>query len=873
MSQKMLIDAHRPEETRVAVLNGQTIDHFDVEHADKSSIKGNIYLAKVDHVEPSLQAAFVEYGGGRHGFLAFSEIHPDYYRLPAEDKAALLDQSHEEDEKDSHDDGKEAADKADKSEKTDDFDEDNPAKSFQSKARKYRIQEVIKKNQVILVQAVREERGNKCAAFTTYISLAGRYCVLMPNTSRGACVSRKITDAKMRERFKTILSEFDVPADMAVIARTAGSGRRKSEIKRDYDYLQELWSDIRKLTIESVAPLCVYQEGNIIIRSLRDIYKGDITEVLIQGEAAHKQARSFIRQVMPSHVKRIKLCDDDQPLFYKYRIDDYLDQMHEPVVTLSSGGYIVINPTEALVSIDVNSGKSTQDRHVKATALRTNMEAAEVIARQLRLRDLGGIVVVDFIDMDDMRHRTSVENALKDALQVDRARTQVGRIDQFGLLAMSRQRLRHSVLESVGQVCGHCQGSGMVRSINSSVNALLRQLESYALKGQITELVVQAQPDLMAFLLNEKRTFLTALEEKYDLKITVELDMHLGSDAYQVTPQKKQAASRSVKKMGDQKPSRSDTRKDGGRRRPRQDNHSKGNALSEETRKNPEAAADQLPTASSSQSSAESLPKDETQISPNSSENRRRRSSRRVPRKGEKTPEKKRAETADQASHATKPAEEAKDNKAKSGDAKGLDASSSGRQKPRRARRVQSGDDKVEAPKTSALVSPQGLGGHRFHDDKSLSAVVSTENNSSSAKVDKTEKTASPRLPRRRRPVKRADKAAVQKSSNTVKETSSLKETSSPSNSSSSQTVEPKKPAPNKKASDHQSASSDTKPSRGKTGPKTASKDQSKSTSKASEPKVTDNAPVQKVSSSESHDVKSDKNAKTKKGWWHKIGL
>ena len=483
MASKMLVDAAHPEETRVVVLRGNKIEEFDYESAQRKQLKGNIYLAKVTRVEPSLQAAFVDYGGNRHGFLAFSEIHPDYYQIPVADRQALLEQEQHDarrgdEDFDGDDDNGSAAGASDDAEKDGDGDEtDQPdgngiqsvtedaedasvdsvgaedameelPKRQRSLRRSYKIQEVIKRRQVILVQVVKEERGNKGAALTTYLSLAGRYCVLMPNTARGGGISRKITDSGDRKRLKDVAKGIEVPEGMGLIVRTAGAKRTKPEIKRDFDYLLRLWENVRDLTLESTAPSLVYEEGNLIKRSIRDLYTKDVDEVLVEGEAAHHEAKSFMKMLMPSHARNVKLYKETRPLFSRNKVDAQLDSLFSPNVTLKSGGYMVMNQTEALVAVDINSGKSTREHSIEDTALRTNLEAAEEIARQLRLRDLAGLIVIDFIDMEEKRNNRAVERKLKEALKHDRARIQVGRISHFGLLEMSRQRLRQGMLEN-----------------------------------------------------------------------------------------------------------------------------------------------------------------------------------------------------------------------------------------------------------------------------------------------------------------------------------------------------------------------------------------------------------------------------------------
>jgi ribonuclease E len=669
MPNKMLIDATHPEETRVVVLRGHRVEEFDFESANRKQLRGNIYLAKVTRVEPSLQAAFVDYGGNRHGFLAFSEIHPDYYQIPVADRQALIAEderaqraAEDEDERRA---GRRQARSAQagrrpreevksepiedeceamaaaseqmapQAESTDqgvtlpepieepispslaeeapptavaagtpialadleassaaepvptDIDErhsaedggvspaaDLPAAAEKSESeageavpaaniievnshdaegedevvesvggadameevpertprprRQYKIQEVIKRRQVMLVQVVKEERGTKGAALTTYLSLAGRYSVLMPNTARGGGISRKITSADDRRRLKEIAQELDVPDGMGVILRTAGASRTKTEVKRDFEYLLRLWETVRDLTLKSTAPTLVYEEGSLVKRSIRDLYNKDIDEIEVAGEDAYKEAKEFMRMLMPSHAKNVKPYRESLPMFTRHGIESQLDAMFTPVMQLRSGGYIVLNQAEALVAIDVNSGRATREHHIEDTALKTNLEAAEEIARQLRLRDLAGLIVIDFIDMDEKRNNRAVERRLKECLRHDRARIQVGHISHFGLLEMSRQRIRSSVLESSTEKCPHCGGTGHVRSVSSVALQLLRSLEEMLLKGATHNLTVRTRSEVALYLLNHKRAHLRALEERFRIAIMVDADATIG---------------------------------------------------------------------------------------------------------------------------------------------------------------------------------------------------------------------------------------------------------------------------------------------------------------------------------------------------------
>jgi ribonuclease E len=537
MSKNMLIDAAHAEETRVVVVDGIRVEEFDFESSNRKQLRGNIYLAKVTRVEPSLQAAFIEYGGNRHGFLAFNEIHPDYYQIPVADREALMrEEAEEEDEhhheprgrrgsqassepsEDGEDDEVEAT-----SEDDDDVMEEEVARRRRRLMRKYKIQEVIRRRQIMLVQVVKEERGNKGAALTTYLSLAGRYGVLMPNTARGGGISRKIETATDRRRLKGIVQSLDVPQGMGLIVRTAGAKRTKAELKRDYDYLLRLWENIRETTLHSIAPALIYEEEDLVKRAIRDLYDKDIDGVFVEGAAGFKEARDFMRMLMPSQAKKVQLYTEPTPLFVKHRVEDHLSQIYSPVVPLRSGGYLVINQTEALVAVDVNSGKSTRERNIEATALKTNMEAAEEAARQLRLRDLAGLIVIDFIDMDESKNNRSVEKKLKDCLKDDRARVQMGKISAFGLMEISRQRRRTGVLEGTTHVCEHCGGTGRVRSVESSALAALRTLELEALKGG-GEATLKTPRAVGLYILNEKRAHLARLQQTLGLFVTVVVD-------------------------------------------------------------------------------------------------------------------------------------------------------------------------------------------------------------------------------------------------------------------------------------------------------------------------------------------------------------
>ncbi|WP_411350972.1 ribonuclease E/G [Leisingera aquaemixtae] len=693
MANKMLIDATHAEETRVVVVDGNKVEEFDFESENKRQLAGNIYLAKVTRVEPSLQAAFVDYGGNRHGFLAFSEIHPDYYQIPVADREALMEEERayaeamrardeEEEEKPSkpkrsrrskssakaakassgdavetkevgvsdektgeiagmetidlsdsaaaadvpaelaevpegsspvervaetpveepEDEneapaeaaeagasavaGDEAADEAEaaaaeaeteadaeevkaedaagdegdengESRRADAATKDETIESVaeeddsedirpprKPRPRRYKIQEVIKVRQVLLVQVVKEERGNKGAALTTYLSLAGRYCVLMPNTARGGGISRKITNAADRKKLKDIASELDVPTGAGLIVRTAGAKRTKAEIKRDYEYLQRLWEQIRELTLKSIAPAKIYEEGDLIKRSIRDLYNRDIDEVLVEGDRGYRIAKDFMKMIMPSHAKNVKHYQDALPLFARYQVESYLGGMFNPVVQLKSGGYIVIGVTEALVAIDVNSGRATKEASIEETALKTNLEAAEEVARQLRLRDLAGLIVIDFIDMDERKNNAAVEKRMKDKLKTDRARIQVGRISGFGLMEMSRQRLRPGMIEATTAPCPHCHGTGLIRSDDSMALSILRQIEEEGTRRRSREVLVRCPVSIANFLMNQKREHIAQIEARYGLSVRIEGDAHLVSPDFVL--EKFKTASRTV---------------------------------------------------------------------------------------------------------------------------------------------------------------------------------------------------------------------------------------------------------------------------------------------------------------------------------------
>ena len=544
MTKKLLIDAHQPEETRVALINHNRIEEFDYENSYQRQLKGNVYLARVTRVEPSLQAAFVEYGGNRQGFLAFSEIHPDYYRIPVEDREEIEaeEDGNEASSEDEDDEANAAGGENGTPETLGGDDEiDQPRRSHRAYSRRYKIQEVIARKQILLVQVVKEERGNKGAALTTYLSLAGRYCVLMPNANRGGGVSRKIVNSADRKRLKVIVEDLDVPQGMAVIARTAGAKRTKTEIKRDYAYLTKLWDDIRTKTLESEAPSLIHEEGALVKKAIRDIYTNDIDEVLVEGEEAYKQAKSQMKMLIPSHAKKVAKYDGKPHLFQAHKVEEQLESIYNSEVTLKSGGYIVINQTEALVAIDVNSGKATKERNIEETAIKTNLEAAEEVGRQLKLRDLSGLIVIDFIDMEENRNQQAVERKLKDAVRNDRARIQVGSISHFGLLEMSRQRLRPSLVETVSQTCPHCEGTGRVRSLHSLALQMIRVLEMEAAKTKNASLTLTINDEIALYILNHKRESVADIEALYNISIIIAADKSLTNDIYLIDGQSRNA--------------------------------------------------------------------------------------------------------------------------------------------------------------------------------------------------------------------------------------------------------------------------------------------------------------------------------------------
>ncbi len=606
MQKKLLIDASHQEETRIVLLNNQQVEEFDFESINKKQIAGNIYLAKVTRVEPSLQAAFLDYGGNRHGFLAFSEIHPDYYQIPIADKKLLLENTFElEDEKNncieveytnedkdnlnSHENeifSSEDLSQIQKILSVDNIEDINRTLSFHSDEKeekiivefkeldnfssdlsynyepiktkpisptqdtsnlsrltkqkkfynknKYKIQEVIKVRQVLLIQVVKDERGNKGAALTTYISLAGRYCVLMPNTARGGGISRKITNVGDRKKLKETANEFSIPDKMGLIIRTAGAKKTKSEIKKDYEYLLRQWEQIRNLTLQSIAPCPIYEEGSVIKRTIRDLYSKDISEIIVEGDMGFNEAKEYMKMLMPTHSKKIKKYNDKIPIFSFFNVEEYLSGMFNPTVQLKSGGYIVIGITEALVAIDVNSGKATKESGIEETALRTNIEAADEIARQLRMRDLAGLIVIDFIDMEERKNNSLVEKRIRDSLKIDRARIQVGKISSFGLLEMSRQRLRYGMIEATTMLCTNCHGTGLTRSNENLSLSILRKIENLQLEKTIKGINVKVPVDVANYILNQKRRYLSEIEKGINTNIFIISDLTLNNPNYSI---------------------------------------------------------------------------------------------------------------------------------------------------------------------------------------------------------------------------------------------------------------------------------------------------------------------------------------------------
>ena len=621
MPTRMLIDASHSEETRVAVIRGNRIEEFDFEAANKKQLRGNIYLARVTRVEPSLQAAFVEYGGNRHGFLAFSEIHPDYYQIPIEDREALIAEEAQSRASSDDDDEEEPTTEASGDDEdapgpeveevgADDTLGDAEAARNVPSSRRYKIQEVIKRRQILLIQVVKEERGNKGAALTTYLSLAGRHCVLMPNTARGGGVSRKIGNYSDRKRLKKILNDLEVPEGMGCIIRTAGANRTKAEIKRDYTYLLRQWDSIRELTLSSTAPILIHEEGDLIRRSMRDVYSSEIDEVLVEGANGYRVAKDFMKIMMPSHARKVQQYKEDIPLFHRYQVESQLESMFSTTVTLKSGGYLVINPTEALISIDVNSGKATKERNIEKTAHKTNLEAAEEVARQLRLRDLAGLIVIDFIDMDEPRHNRAVERKMKECLKTDRARLQVGRISAFGLMEMSRQRTRPGMLEVSSHTCPMCEGTGLVRNVESSALQVLRAIEGEGIHSRGRKLHVAIPADVALYILNHKRRELGDIEDRYEIQVDMEGDASMHRPHYEI---------RREGSAGQQDEDQNNRRRND-RRDKSGDDEQKGNRRNRRNRRNRDD--------DNSETSETNMPESDTEDGPEEGRKRRRRGKR-----------------------------------------------------------------------------------------------------------------------------------------------------------------------------------------------------------------------------------------------------
>jgi len=837
MTIKMLIDATHEEETRVAIVHGNRVEEFDYESSAKKQIKGNVYLAKITRVEPSLQAAFVDYGGNRHGFLAFSEIHPDYYQIPVSDREELIAEEtaayakllNEEEEqivekkpkrrprrkaksnsvkkddvkeetsesstapKDSGEEtvaepvsdnvtreepsdevappeleteletesapNDEPKDKAENdsgsitkaesvaapetiSEKItsdddsddDSDDEDDDAeitdthiiddeeaeekiriKIAKGLRRKYKIQEVIKKNQIILIQVVKEERGNKGAALTTYLSLPGRYCVLMPNTLHGGGVSRKIASVSERKSLKKILTDLKMPSGIACIIRTAGQSRTKTEIKRDFDYLIRTWEGIRERTLKSVAPVLINEEGDLIKRSIRDLYTREVDEILVEGEKGYKTARSFMRLLMPSHARKIKHYTDSIPLLHKFQVESQLDAMYSPTAQLKSGGYIVINPTEALVSIDVNSGKATKEHNIEETARKTNLEAAEEIARQLRLRDMAGLIVIDFIDMENRGNNRAVEQRMKECLKSDRARIQVGRISSFGLMEMSRQRLRAGVLESSTTACPHCEGAGVIRSVESQVLHILRALEDEGIKSRNDKVSVHLPEKTAIYLLNNKRKKLVSLEEQYNFTIEIIIDPSLTESAYKLDAPNSDNKKFEKSGAGHQNKSRETNQRVQGKNRAAQN---RSNRQRDQSRKHKEKAESQQTDTVDNQENPDSSA---VSGSGNAPETTSPENQETKPRRRRRRPRRNHKDQADTASSSTEAASEpVSEANAENSSEPSSETSSktSGEDKPKGRRRPRGGKKVSEDNKTDAIDTPVGSSDNEKTEEK-----------------------------------------------------------------------------------------------------------------------------------------------------------
>lgn len=948
MTKKMLIDASHPEETRVVVVDHARVEELDFESQAKRQLRGNVYLARVTRVEPSLQAAFVEFGGNRHGFLAFSEIHSDYYQIPFEDRQALLEaeeaenreaeaaeeakaerdsQSAPDDDEDEGEDPlKPAANTFLMANRRKEIDYDDPfapaAKTFLAASRRkepvlkvklpipvddedledseldedvadeddkevadeqkkmdhqrrkrmsrrrYKIQEVIKRGQILLVQAVKEERGNKGAALTTYLSLAGRYCVLMPNTPRGGGISRKIAHSGDRKRLKAIMSELEVPVGMGVIVRTAGAKRTKVEIGRDYDYLARLWDTIRETTMESVAPALIHQEGDLVKRSLRDLYNRDIEEVLVQGEDAYKDAKSFIEMLMPSHAKNIKHYEDDVPLFLRYQVESQLEASLDPIAQLPSGGYLVIHPTEALVSVDVNSGRSTKERNVERTALKTNLEAADEVARQMRLRDLAGLVVIDFIDMDENRNNRAVEKRMKEALSYDRARVQMGRISQFGLMEISRQRRRRSLLEASTASCENCGGVGRKRSVESSALKAIRAVEEEGVRGKAKRIRLRVSPNVALYLFNEKRDLLQHVDAQFDVFTELVSDDTLHRPEFEIERVEmfensgtdplialERDAKQAMKNRPKRKKSRSrsqDNNEDDESGNSRNEGRSKNNRRRKGKRKTGNEDIEESKSDTNDNDNQTESKNGETPSTDGEPRKRRRRRGRRGGRKrsGEENASENASENAEATSH-----DEAPENTVESSDESGEASRESkprnrGRGSRKRKPRDESGEDQSEAA--------------RAGEDKSAEAETPSEAQSPAKTSRKRTRKAAPSKSEAMPSVEEAASESKVESSKPRRRTrkkAPTKPTSSSDDAKTESTKPEEKPqSPTKakkrvrKAAPKKSVSEETE---AKPKKESKPKDEEKPKKERSKPKT------QKTSNEKPAD-------KAKKGWWSK---
>jgi len=925
MSKKMLIDAGHPEETRVVVVDGPKVEEFDFEAAAKRPIRGNIYLAKVTRVEPSLQAAFVEYGGNRHGFLAFNEIHPDYYQIPYEDRLALAEEeaSVVADEDDEEEDASETpkaqaedASDADKSNENtsdgddanedgddtsaetietdsddveDDIDEQKAARMRRQLYRRYKIQEVIKRRQVLLVQVAKEERGNKGAALTTYLSLAGRYCVLMPNTPRGGGISRKISNAADRKRLKSVVGELDLPKGVGLIIRTAGAKRTKVEIRRDADYLMRLWSNIREATLKAVAPSLIYEEGNLVKRAIRDLYDKEIDSVLVEGEAAYKEAKGFMRMLMPSHAKKVQHYKEPVPLFLRHQVENQLEAIYSPIAPLKSGGYLVINPTEALVSIDVNSGRATRERNIEATALKTNLEAATEAARQMRLRDLAGLIVIDFIDMDESKNNRAVEKRMKDVLKRDRARLQMGRISQFGLMEISRQRRRTSLIEGSTTECPHCSGTGLLRSAESSALVALRGLEQEGTRGRAKTIRITVPTSVALYLLNEKRDHLLSIEERFEMRIMVAANDQLIAPTFNIElldtrepgqELKIELAPLSVESIdeieADEPEVQEEEEREGGGRRRRRRRRRRGGKG--EDNASAETSSDENEDTSSD---AEADTDDDDEDKPKRRRRRGRRGGR-GRRRGENASAEADGETTEEAeasvdgeavAEAEAPAAEAETDTEAEAEARAAED-----EKPKRKRRPRR--KKADAEVESEAATDEAAA------EPAEASAEDTETAAEDAKVEKPKRT---RRPRRKKADADAESAASEDKAETPAEpeadAKAEEEKPKPKRRTRRKKAEPEaetaedaktaEPAA-EKAEEKAEPEATEKPKRRRTRKKAADAPAAEDAPKAAEPEPVAAEPVAAAepaveTPAEAADDKSDK--PKRKGWWNRTGL